>query len=529
MTIFEIDGRLLIIDCGVLFPEDHQPGIDLVLPDFDLVRDRLADVEALVVTHAHEDHIGGVPYLLRERPDLPVVGTRFTLAMVEAKCREHRIKPVERQIAAGQRESFGPFTCEFVTVNHSIPDAVAVAMHTSAGTILHTGDFKLDPTPLDGKTTDLRHLGRLGDAGIDLLLIDSTNAEVAGHTPSERTLAPAIDHAVGSATGLVVTATFSSHVHRVQQLLDAAVRHGRKVALVGRSMIRTMTIARELGYLHVPADTLVDGRHLDGIPRNRLLILSTGSQGEPLSALARMASGNHQSVNLDAGDTVILAAGTVPGNEVAVSRVINGLVARGVHTITRDNANVHVSGHARSGEILVVYDVVRPRQVMPVHGEIRHLAANAALAVSTGVDPRNVLVGGNGVSVDLTAGKATIAGAQICTYLYVDGRGVGEIDEEALKDRLVLGEEGFILVTAVIDTVAGQLVSGPEISSRGFAESASVVEPVGPLLVEALTRALAGGEREPYALQQVIRRVVGRWVADTHRRKPMILPVVVTV
>jgi len=529
MTVLELDGRLLIIDCGVLFPEDHQPGIDLVLPDFELVRDRLVDVEALVLTHAHEDHIGGVPYLLKERRDLPVIGTRLTLAMVEAKCREHQIRPIELTVAEGQRERFGPFTCEFVAVNHSIPDAVAVAVHTTAGSILHTGDFKLDPTPLDGRTTDLRHLGRLGHEGIDLLLIDSTNAEVAGHTPSERTVAPAIDQAIGSASGLVIAATFSSHVHRVQQIIDAAVRHGRKVAFVGRSMIRTMTIARELGYLHVPGGVLVDGRHLDGIARDKLLVMSTGSQGEPLSALARMAGGAHQSVQLESGDTVLLAAGTVPGNEIAVSRVLNGLIGLGVRVVHRDNAAVHVSGHARAGEILVVYDVVRPRQVMPVHGELRHLTANAALAVSTGVDAGNVLIGGNGVSVDLTDGKAAIAGARTCNYLYVDGRGVGEIDEDALKDRLILGEEGFILVTAVVDTVAGVLVSGPEISSRGFSESDTATDPVRPLVAEAITRALAGGEREAYALQQVVRKVVGRWVGDTHRRRPMVLPVVITV
>jgi len=528
MTVFEIDGRLLIIDCGVLFPEDHQPGVDLVLPDFDLIRDRLGDVEALVLTHGHEDHIGGVPYLLRERPDLPIVGTRLTLAMTAAKLREHRIRPLELTVAERTSEQFGPFRCEFVAVNHSIPDAVAVAVHTSAGSVLHTGDFKLDPVPLDGRVTDLRHLGRLGEAGIDLLLIDSTNAEVPGHTPPEREVGPALRRAVAETRGLVVAASFSSHVHRVQQLVDAAVANRRKVAFVGRSMLRTMTIARELGYLTMPPDTLIDIRAVDDLPRDRAMVICTGSQGEPLSALARMAGGAHAQVSLGQRDTVILAAGTVPGNEVAVSRVINGIVGCGSRIVHRDNAFVHVSGHARAGELLVVHDIVRPKQVMPVHGELRMLTANAGLAVSTGIDPERVLIGGNGVSVDLTDGKAEIAGAVPCGYLYVDGRGVGEVDEESLRDRVTLGEEGFILVVVVVDAVGGTIVSGPDVSSRGFAEGPAVFDDVKPKISDAIARALAGGEHEPYALQQVVRRVVGRWVSDAHRRRPIIIPVVVT-
>lgn len=528
MTVFELDGRLLIVDCGVLFPEDHQPGVDLVLPDFELIRDRLGDVEALILTHGHEDHIGGVPYLLRERPDLPIVGTRLTLAMTEAKLREHRIRPLELTIAERTSETFGPFRCEFVAVNHSIPDAVAVAIHTSAGSVLHTGDFKLDPTPLDGRVTDLRHLARLGEAGIDLLMIDSTNAEVSGHTASERDVGPALRRAVAETRGTVVAAAFSSHIHRVQQLVDAAVAHKRKVAFVGRSMLRTMTIARELGYLTVPPNTLVDVRTVADLPPDRVLVICTGSQGEPLSALARMAGGSHAQVTLGPSDTVILAAGTVPGNEVAVSRVINGIVGCGSRIVHRDNAFVHVSGHARAGELLIVHDTVGAKQVMPVHGELRHLTANAGLAVSTGVDPERVLIGGNGVSVDLTDGKARIAGAVPCGYLYVDGRGVGEVDEESLRDRVTLGEEGFVLVVTVVDTVAGIIVSGPDVSSRGFAENPAMFDDVKPKLADALTRAMAAGDREPYALQQAIRRVLGRWVADAHRRRPIIIPVVVT-
>ena len=528
MTVFEIDGRLLIVDCGVLFPEDHQPGVDLVLPDFELIRDRLGDVEALILTHGHEDHIGGVPYLLRERPDLPIVGTRLTLAMTEAKLREHRIRPLELTVAERTSETFGPFRCEFVAVNHSIPDAVAVAVHTRAGSVLHTGDFKLDPTPLDGRVTDLRHLARLGEAGIDLLMIDSTNAEVAGHVPSEREVGPALRRAVAETRGIVVAAAFSSHVHRVQQLVDAAVANRRKVAFVGRSMLRTMTIARELGFLTVPPDTVVDIRAVADLPRNRVVVISTGSQGEPLSALARMAAGSHAQVTLGPTDTVLLAAGTVPGTEVAVSRVINGIVGCGSRIVHRDNAFVHVSGHARAGELLIVHDTVKPRQTMPVHGELRHLTANAGLAVSTGVDPEHVLIGGNGVSVDMTDGKAEIVGAVPCGYLYVDGRGVGEVDEEALRERVTLGEEGFVLVVAVVDAVGGRIVSGPDVSSHGFADNPAMLDDVRPKITDALERAMSAGEREPYPLQQAIRRVVGRWASDTHRRRPVIIPVVVT-
>ena len=387
MTVFEYDGRLLVVDCGVLFPEDFQPGVDLILPDFDYIRDRLDDIDAIVLTHGHEDHIGAVPYLLREKPDIPLIGSRLTLALIEAKLQEHRIKPYTLEVREGGREQLGPFDCEFLAVNHSIPDALAVAIRTPAGLVLHTGDFKMDQLPLDGRITDLRAFARLGDEGVDLLLVDSTNAEVPGFTTPERDIGPAIDRVFATAQRRVIVACFASHVHRIQQVLDAAEKHGRKVAFVGRSMVRNMGVARDLGYLHVPTGLVVDLKQIDDLPDNKVVLVCTGSQGEPMSALSRMANRDHQ-IRIGEGDTVILASSLIPGNENAVYRVINGLTRWGAKVVHKGNAMVHVSGHASAGELLFCYNVVQPSNVMPVHGEWRHLQANADLAAATGVRAR---------------------------------------------------------------------------------------------------------------------------------------------
>ncbi len=380
MAVLEFDGRLLVIDCGVLFPEDHQPGVDLILPDFSAIADRLDDIEAVVLTHGHEDHIGAVPYLLRLRADLPLVGSQLTLALVEAKLREHRIQPLTLAVKEGQRERFGPFDCEFVAVNHSIPDALAVAVRTGAGLLLHTGDFKMDQLPLDGRITDLRAFARLGEEGVDLFLVDSTNAEVPGFTTSEREITPVLDQVFAAADRRIIVASFASHVHRVQQVLDAAHRHGRRVALVGRSMVRNMGVAKELGYLTVPDGVLVDAKAVDDLPDREVVLMCTGSQGEPMAALSRMANHDHR-VRVGAGDTIVLASSLIPGNENAVFRVINGLTRLGAKVVHQGNARVHVSGHASAGELLYCYNILRPRNVMPVHGEVRHLVANGELAV----------------------------------------------------------------------------------------------------------------------------------------------------
>ncbi|WP_022916884.1 ribonuclease J [Ruania albidiflava] len=526
MAVLELDGRLLVIDCGVLFPEDSQPGVDLILPDFGYISDRMDQVEAIVLTHGHEDHIGAVPYLLRLRQDIPIIGSKLSLAFVAAKLKEHRITPELREVAEGQRVTIGSFDLEFVAVNHSIPDALAVMVRTPAGSVLHTGDFKMDQLPLDRRITDLRAFARLGEEGVDLFMTDSTNAEVPGFTTSERDIGPVLDSVFAQAEGRIVVASFSSHVHRVQQVLDAAHAHGRRVALVGRSMVRNMTIANELGYLNVPDGVLIDIKKIGDVPEDRMVLMCTGSQGEPMAALSRIANRDHR-VSVGPGDTVILASSLIPGNENAVFRIINGLIRLGAKVIHQANARVHVSGHASAGELLYVYNIVRPRNVMPVHGEIRHLVANGALAVKTGVPPERVVLAEDGVVVDLVDGKARIAGAVPCGYVYVDGSSVGGVTDAELKDRRILGEEGFISIFAVVDSSTGEVVTGPHLQARGVAEGEDRLASIVPEIAKALTEAARGGSTDTHQLQQVIRRVVGRFASSKLRRRPMIIPVVV--
>ncbi|MGH3983665.1 MAG: ribonuclease J [Pseudonocardiaceae bacterium] len=529
MTVFEHAGRLLVVDCGVLFPEDDAPGVDLILPDFRAIEHRLDDIEALVLTHGHEDHIGAVPFLLRLRPDLPVVGSEFTLALVAEKCREHHQKPQLIQVTEGVRHGCGPFDCEFFAVNHSIPDALAVAIRTPAGLVLHTGDVKLDQLPLDGRLTDLAGFSRLGDEGVDLLLIDSTNAEVPGFVTPERDIGPVLDSVIGKATQRVIVACFASHVHRVQQVLDVAAGHGRKVALVGRSMVRNMGVAVDLGLLQVPPGLLVDLDEALAMLEHRVLFVSTGSQGEPLSALSRMARGEHRQIRIRSGDTVVLASSLIPGNETAVFRVVNGLTRLGAAVVHQGTAKVHVSGHAPAGELLFLYNAIRPSNVMPVHGEWRHLRANAALAVRTGVPPERVVIAEDGVVVDLVDGRAEITGRVEVGQVYVDGLSVGDVGESTLSDRLVLGEGGFIAITVVVVSATGRAVAPPTISGRGFSDDPKALDDVVPLVEIELARTEAEGITDTHRIAQAVRRVVGRWVVDTYRRRPMIVPTVLPV
>ena len=528
MTVFEYHGKLLIVDCGVLFPEEDQPGVDLILPDFSYLDDRLDDIIGLVLTHGHEDHIGAVPYLLRRKGDIPILGSQLTIALIEAKLKEHRIKPITRVVKEDDVDQLGPFDLEFVAVNHSIPDALAVFIRTGAGNILHTGDFKMDQLPLDGRITDLRAFARLGEEGVDLFMTDSTNAEVPGFTALEKDIGPVLENLFGTAERRIIVASFSSHVHRVQQVLNAATAHGRKVALVGRSMVRNMKIAEDLGYLNVPAGTLIDIKKVDDYPEDQIVLMCTGSQGEPMAALSRMANRSHR-VDVGDGDTVILASSLIPGNENSVFKVINGLMKLGARVISKADAKIHVSGHASGGELLYCYNIVKPRGVMPVHGEWRHLLANARHAEATGVDPTNIVLADDGWVVDLKDGHAEVVGAVDCNYVFVDGSSVGEITEADLKDRLVLSGEGFVTIFMAVNSQTKSLIAGPEIHARGVAESDDVFDSIVPKVQKAVEDALRDGTTDQYQLQQVVRRTVGRWVSSKLRRKPMIVPMVVIV
>lgn len=530
MSSYEINGELMFIDCGVLFPSEEHPGVDLILPGLNLVEDRLDEAKALVLTHGHEDHIGAVPYLLRRRVDLPVYGSKLTLALVREKLREHRLRGFDlREVAEGDRVRAGEqFDLEFLSVNHSIPDALAVVMRTKAGTVLHTGDFKMDQLPLDHRLTDLRGFARLGEEGVDLFMPDSTNAESPGFTPHERDIEPAMERVFARAKQKLIVACFASHVHRVQQVMDAAVRHNRKVVYVGRSMLRNMTVARELGFLHVPEDTLIDLKQIGDYRDDQVVIISTGSQGEPLSALSRISNHEHPVITAGPGDVVLLASSLIPGNENSVYRVINGLSRNGVTVVHKGNAMVHVSGHASAGELLYCYNLLTPRNVLPVHGEVRHLIANAQLAVATGVPQSNVFPVEDGAVIDLRpGGAARVVGQLECDYIFVDGLTEGEVSDAELTDRKILGEEGMISVVTVVSFRSRKLVSGPDIHARGFTEDDTVFDSIRPDLVAVIEQALADGVEDTFQLQQLVRRTIGRWVNNNFRRRPMILPIVV--
>jgi len=526
MTVFEQAGKLLIVDCGVLFPEEHQPGIDVILPDFSWIRDRLDQVVAIVLTHGHEDHIGGVPYLLRERSDIPVIGSKLTLALIEAKLKEHRIKPKVQQVREGEQVKLGPFDLEFVAVNHSIPDGLAVAIRTPAGLVLHTGDFKMDQFPLDDRITDLRAFARLGEEGVDLFLVDSTNAEVPGFTMSERELTPAIETVFRTAPRRVIVSSFASHVHRIQQVLDAAHAHGRKVAFVGRSMVRNMGVARELGYLNVPDNLIVPLDQLEKMAPHKVALVCTGSQGEPMAALSRMANRDHK-IRIGEGDTVLMASSVIPGNENAISGVINGLTRWGAHVVHKGNAKVHVSGHASAGELVYCYNIVRPGNVMPVHGEWRHLQANADLAIRTGVPKERVVLAEDGVVVDLVDGRAKITGKVPAGNVYVDGQTVGGATEASLKDRRTLAEEGVVTVLAIVDADTGKLAEPPDFLIRGFVHDEKAFEAAVPVVEKTLAHAAREGIGDSHQLEQMLSRDIGQWAHKKFRRSPVIIPIVI--
>ncbi|MET1153209.1 RNase J family beta-CASP ribonuclease [Arthrobacter sp.] len=524
MTVFEFGGKLLILDCGVLFPEEHHPGVDLILPDFSYIRSRINDVVGIVLTHGHEDHIGGVPYLLKERPDIPVISAKLTLAFVKTKLQEHRLNAKMVQVKEGDRKKFGPFDLEFLAVNHSIPDGLAVAIRTGAGLVLATGDFKMDQFPLDRRITDLAGFARLGDEGVDLFLPDSTNAEVPGFLAAEADLVPAIDTVMRTAPRRVIVSSFASHVHRIQQVIDVAHKYGRKVAFVGRSMVRNMTTARELGYLNIPRGVLVDFKELEKLAPTKAVLICTGSQGEPMAALARMAGGDHM-IDLTEGDTVLLASSLVPGNESSIYRLINDLTKRGANVVHKGNAKVHVSGHASAGELVYCYNLVRPRNVLPVHGEHRHLKANAELAIRTGVEPKRALIGEDGIVVDLKDGVARVVGQIAADYVYVENMVPGAATEASLQDRLRLAEDGAVTALLIVNPDTGRLEEEPEFFPVGFAPAVEELEKATGIVEKTLMQ-LRGDKTGPDA-EKAIAQALVRWSDRALRRKPVVTVIIV--
>ncbi|KAB1503775.1 ribonuclease J [Corynebacterium sp. 320] len=528
MTVFEYNGRLLIIDCGVLFPSSDEPGVDLILPDFSYMEDKWDRVEALVVTHGHEDHIGAIPWMLKQRADIPIIASRFTCALIAAKCQEHRQRPKLIEVDENSHESRGPFDIRFFAVNHSIPECLGIALKTGAGLVVHTGDIKLDQTPLDKRPTDLPALSRFGDEGIDLFLCDSTNATTPGVSGSEADLVPTIKRLVGDAKQRVIFASFASNVSRVQSAVDAAVAAGRKVAFNGRSMIRNMEIAERMGYLNAPKGTIVTMDEAAKMAPHKVLLVTTGTQGEPMAALSRMARREHRQINVKAGDLIILSSSLVPGNEEAVFGVINMLSQIGATVVTGRDAKVHTSGHGYAGELLFLYNAARPRNAMPVHGEWRHIRANKELAISTGVNPKNIPLAQNGVFVDLHKGHAKVVGQTTVGNLYVDGSRMGDIGTEVLEDRTAMAEGGLVSITVVIDNRTGRPLEAPTVKTNGFSDDARDIVKELTGAVDNIMLDLAGeGENDPYRMAQKIRRKVGKIISDKWKRKPFIVPTVV--
>src|SRR6185312_10070066 len=533
MTVIEADGEAVVIDAGLAFPRDEHLGVDLILPDFSYLVDRDRPIRAVLLTHGHEDHVGALPYLLREARVQEVWATRLTLGLIKSKLDEHgllRSTELREADPEGAPAQLGPFTAEFVRVAHSIPDAVAIVLDTPGGRILHTGDYKMDHTPVDGLRTDVGRLADLGNRGIDLFLGDSTNAERPGVTGSERLVGEAFRQLIPPRTGRILVASFASNVHRMQQAADVAIEAGRKVCVVGRSMRKNINIARNLGYIDVPDDALIQPKELDDHPRGDVLILCTGSQGEPLSALVRIAYGDHRDVSVEAGDTVIISAKPVPGNELAVHDAINQLAKNGAEVLHQEIAPVHVSGHGNSEELRTMLGLVRPKAVMPVHGEFRMLAAHARLAREGGVPEEGIVLAENGSVVELRDGVPRIVDRVESGVTFVDGLGVGDVHDVALRDRRHLSEDGVLIVVATLAGTNGGVAGRPELIARGFAE------PGEPLLEEMREEAqrvlddlVKANVTEIKLLQEHLHDGLGQLIYDRTKRRPMILPVVVEV
>jgi ribonuclease J len=534
MTVVEYDGRIVVVDTGLMFPTPDQLGIDLVLPDFAYLRERAADIEAIVLTHAHEDHVGALPYVLRELEHAPpIYGGPLTIAMVRSKLDEHRIRDVPLEdVAPGEPLDAGPFVVETVKIAHSIPDSCAVALTCELGTTLVTGDYKFDQTPVDGEPADVARLAELGSEGLLLLCGDSTNVDRPGIAPSESSVGPELERAFGRCEGRIVVTSFASNIHRVQQVVDAAVALGRKVALVGRSMRKSVNVGRQLGHIEVPEGQLVGVREIEDFPDHKMVVISTGSQGEPLSALRRMAHDDHPHVQLREGDTVIFSATPIPGNERAVNETVDRIYELGADVVTPRDAPIHASGHGYAEEMKLMINLTRPRYVLPVHGDHRRLRLHAELAEAVGVDPGDVFRSRNGVPLEIDRQGARLGRAEQAGMIFVDGVDVGDPEDIALRDRRMLSADGIFIVVATVSEQDGRSVAPPELIFRGvpFLDGdPELLDEIRQAVDDSLARSADDEIREISLLQDHLHDDVAKFVYERLRRRPMVLPVVVEV
>lgn len=532
MTVIRYGDEIILIDAGLMFPDEDMPGIDLVIPDISYLIENKDCIKAIVLTHGHEDHIGALPYILRQI-SVPVYGTRLTLGILEGRLKENNVDSSNlRPVSHGDIINAGCFSVGFIRVNHSIADACGLSIRTPLGMIVHTGDFKFDYTPVDGKMTDFRAFSSLGNRGVLVMMADSTNAEREGHTPSEKTVGVAFDKSFRTARERVIIATFSSNVHRIQQVIDTAVKYKRRVAVLGRSMINVVTISLKLGYLNAPEGTIIDIDEINNYPPNQVVIITTGSQGEPMSALTRMSMSDHRKVNIVPGDTIIISATPIPGNEKLVSRTIDNLLKLGANVIYGKDQGIHVSGHASREELKLMHNLVRPKFFIPVHGEYRHLVKHSQLAQEIGMDKSRIFIGENGNILEFTREKGAIVGKVQSGRVLIDGLGVGDVGNIVLRDRRQLSQDGIIIVVMTMDKGKASFVSGPDIVSRGFVyvrESEELMNESKERVTAALDKCLENKVTEWSAIKSNVRETLGRFLYEQTRRRPMILPIIMEV